>query len=307
MDWNDPMEPYEPEYSKSRIRWILIAIGIIIALVVAVFYFIDERNEGRRRMMNISNENIECAFSSYVLTDAYLESVEEWKKRYPDTRYKQAEHAKAAVFFYYPNIPNLNSIEYIRLKGPGNYRIDFNVNTPYNRVNLNGYVEDGRVLWLQAYDVSGFLKEGKYVFEIKYKSGKTFNESKYFRPNRELLNRYKASKRTYSPVGEIRGEELGNPFALKWSIISGLPAFYCVRLAKFYEGMSFARSGDLIYFDNIFFSEPGVSGLNKSYVNIHLHLDRDTLYTWFVEIVDSNEFPKVNMVIYQKFQYFRIK
>lgn len=304
MDWNNLQEPFEEEYSKKRIIIIIVGIVTIVVLFLGALFFVEMRNESRSQ--NSSYQFVECDFSNFILTNAYLEGINEWKRDYPYTRYRQASHAKFMIFFSAYR-PMLETIEYVRVTGPHGYRLKVDIMTPYNRVNLNGYVDNGSSLIFQACDVSGFIESGTYIIELKYKSGKKFSRIKQLESNYPILNQFISTPRQFSPIGKITANELCNDITLKWTILPSRNLFYCARLARHYKGINFTRLSDLLFFDNIFYAQAGVTGLNKNRVDVSLMLERNVLYVWMVEIVDSNEFHKINLLIYQKFQYFQIK
>ncbi len=301
MDWNDSPDPYEPFYSKKRVIYILLSILVFVVTAIVVNNLAKSKGNNKEVVLNTVPD-----ISKFVITNAYLESYEDFKKEYPATRINKPEHAKFLVMFY-PAQPRIEDIEYIKAIGPDNYKIDFKINQKYNRENLNGYISNAYVLWFMVWDTRDFIKQGNYTIIIKYKDGTMYRKSRYVNSKHDFLTKYKELKKKFIPKGNIAFNKIKNGISFKWKTIPDMHLYYCFRLAQYKPGMNFADSKQLILFDNIFFEKQPEYGLNKSSVNFEGLLDKNVKYTWFVEITDSNRLSEVDLVIYQKFQYFSVK
>lgn len=281
-------------------------IFFLLLLTITVFFTRACNKEKSEKKTNTVTEVsagggtlIRSSGVRFVITNTYFDNYRQIKKETPDTVLKGSKAAKFLVLFS-DDLLEAKDIKSITAYGPDNYRMDF-LMQPYSRKNLNGYT-DGETLWFQAYDVEGFLKEGKYSIEVEYQNGKKISFEKIFKGKLSLLKKYLITKSQFSPTGNLKPDDLVK-LKLKWNLIQGIDAFYCTRLKENLPNTTFTKN--LVSFDNIFAGIPGESGKNKTEFAIEADLKSETRYVWFTEVLDSNVLEKVNMAIFMPFQYFK--
>jgi hypothetical protein len=95
---------------------------------------------------------------------------------------------------------------------------------------------------------------------------------------------------------------------LKWTVLKGVDAYYMTRLGT-NRGPDGKRTRSHWIFEDTIFGDgtgnPRNTGLNKGSLHIKQSLNADTPYYWFAEILDSNDFNKINIAIFLQTQHFR--
>jgi hypothetical protein len=199
------------------------------------------------------------------------------------------------------------AIESLSVKGPENYTYKIDI-VPYNRKNLNGFIETPGTTWFMAFDRRGFLKNGPYTITLKYRGGKVSRKSRVLNYTDTILNVYLKTKLSFSPTGRLPDSDRLDGITLRWTVLPKVKAYYETRLGKYPLTESSGTSSGWVFQDSIFgygTGNPTNTGLNKGNVRVGKTLQPDTGYLWFTEILDSNNFNQINIAIFESYQYFR--
>ena len=202
----------------------------------------------------------------------------------------------------YP-VPSPDEISSISLAGPGdlNYRLR---NAPYDKRYFNGYLYDAanNVLWYQAY-WNWFIPDGEYTLSINFVDGDSRAKSRFLRTNYELLAAYQTHQEElgFYPTNGVHVS--GSSVLLRWTTLAevgGPNAYYNSWLVG-------SRNG-LMLSDSIFTRAESDSlvGLDRNWSWKSWPVLPAGNYRWFAEILDSNVFSEINMVIFQPWQDFTV-
>ncbi len=282
-----------------------IKLSKIFLIFIMLFTFsCAKKNQSKKQDEQNLNKSNEPEMGQIIVCNVYFEDFHRLKEQ------NQPKSGEFSVIFY-PDLPDRSKIKSIIVDGPNNYQFKMNAYKEVNMQDMNGYIlrPDG-FFWFRAIDTKGFLKNGKYTITVTYKSGKKTSMSRILNDDGTLLKKFLNTKISFSPTGTLKEKNTPlNKIKLKWTILSGMDAYYCTRLAKIgpkdYIIKNLSRTP--IIFDNIFFSNYPKSGLNKREIEAEVKLKPNQKYIWFTEIVDNNNLMDVNMCIIQKMQFFEIK
>jgi len=200
-----------------------------------------------------------------------------------------------------------NRMESIKVKGPNGYAYNIGLER-YTTKNLNGYIGRKGGLWFMGFDRRGFLKDGRYDITLKYKSGYQNTKGRVLRYTNDILDAYLKIKPKFSPIGYLPANTDLSDITLKWSVVPGIKTHYMTRIGT-NRGSSNNWKSDFgwVYQDTIFGYGTGNSyntGMNKGELRVKRSLKPGKQYLWFTEIIDSNNFNKINIAIFLKYQYF---
>ncbi|HQO77618.1 MAG TPA: hypothetical protein PLG17_03810 [Thermodesulfobacteriota bacterium] len=173
---------------------------------------------------------------------------------------------------------------------------EFMRNRPYTRTTANGYLySPGYSLWYQKY-LTGTIADGTYRFFVVFKDGTYLTKSRTLVSNWELVNTYIAyqSAISFYPNGVVVQDQ---PVGLYWTTIASLggPGLY-------YNAWVMGDNG-IVRSDGIFMDPNPSAGLDK---NSSMQYLPGGNYQWFTEVLDSNRFGQINMVIFQPWNYFNV-
>jgi hypothetical protein len=233
----------------------------------------------------------------------------------------QKEQHKFLVSFYPVEgvvVPEL--VDKITAYGPGGYKIEFK-NQLFKNTNLNGFIYDPPLnfYWYMINLPTGFMKEGEYTIEVKFKNGDVQKKSRVQNnaPSEAMVSAYlKNREKIYNSFSPSKMKPMLAGAALKnvkcsWLTlkdVADFDAFYVTRLA---EGAS-SREVDtqkLVWWDNIYvqriYNNDPKSGLNRGEVTVTSELKPDQNYAYFVEITDGNIQSDANICIFQPHQIFK--
>lgn len=207
-----------------------------------------------------------------------------------------------------PNVDH-QSIESMTIEGPNGYRFEIAAQEPFQPMDGNGYVvdRDTRRQWFMAYEKNGFIQDGEYRFEVRFHDGVVERRARTLRYDDVVLSAYLRDRPAmrWTPVGTARPDDEGR-LEFSWTTLaerSGPDAYYSLRVWE--RPVSADTPARHAYFDNLFLwsaARPHYA-LNKS--SARIRLDEDcSRYAWFVEIMDSNRFEDVNLVIFTPWQTF---
>ena len=215
--------------------------------------------------------------------------------------------SKFVVTFQANHSPDPSAMESLSVEGPGNYAHTINI-TPYSQSNLNGYIETPGSIWFMAFDRSGFLKNGTYTITLKYRDSKVSTKSRVLNYTGDILDAYLRTRKSFSPSNRLDSTIPLDRVILKWTVLEGLEAYYMTRLGEYPLRKSTRTSSNWLFQDTVFgygTGNPHNTGLNKGQVLVNKTLQPNTGYLWFTEILDSNDFNRINIAIFQFYQYFK--
>jgi len=197
-------------------------------------------------------------------------------------------------------------MESIRVNGPYGYTYNISLE-PYTNKTLNGYLGKPGGIWFMGYERRGFLKDGRYDITLTYKSGHTTSKCRVLKYSSEILDAYLKIRPEFSPTGRLpAGTDLSD-ITLRWTVVPGVTAHYMTRIGtNLGSRNNWTRDFGWVFQDTIFGYGTGNRfnrGLNKGEVKVMTTLKSGKQYLWFTELLDSNDFNKINIAIFCKYQY----
>jgi hypothetical protein len=197
-------------------------------------------------------------------------------------------------------------MESIRVNGPDGYAYDISLE-PYTTRNLNGYLGTRGRIWFMGYQRRGFLKDGRYDITLTYKSGRVTKKGRVLKYSSEILDAYLKIRPEFSPTGRLpEGADLSD-ITLRWTVVPGVKAHYMTRIGtNLGSRNNWTRDFGWVFQDTIFghgTGNPFNRGINKGEVKVKTTLQPGKQYLWFTELLDSNDFNRINIAIFCKYQY----
>ncbi|MCP4749885.1 MAG: hypothetical protein GY866_03240 [Proteobacteria bacterium] len=199
-----------------------------------------------------------------------------------------------------------DGMESIVVKGPDGYTFHMNLER-YTTSNLNGYLGSGNRIWFMGFERRGFLKDGRYDITLTYKNGRISRKGRVLKYSSEILDAYLKITPEFSPTGRLQAGADPSRIVLKWTVVPGVEAHYMTRIGTNHgSGRSWSNNFGWIYQDTIFgygTSNPDNAGLNKGELKVETTLKPGRRYLWFTEILDSNDFNRINIAVFCRYQY----
>jgi hypothetical protein len=212
--------------------------------------------------------------------------------------------SKFVVTFGSAADPNL--MESIRVNGPYGYTYDISLE-PYTTKNLNGYLGKLGRIWFMGYERRGFLRDGRYDITLTYKSGRITSKGRVLKYSSEILDAYLKIRPEFSPTGRLHADTDLSDITLRWTVVPGVKAHYMTRIGtNLGSRNNWTRDFGWIFQDTIFgygTGNPYNRGINKGELKVKTALKPGRWYLWFTELLDSNDFNKINIAIFCKYQY----
>jgi len=232
-----------------------------------------------------------------VVCNVYWEDFRAMNLPYPRV-------SKFVVTFGSAADPDL--IESIRVNGPDGYTYDI-ILEPYTNKTLNGYLGTRGWVWFMGYERRGFLKDGRYDITLTYKSGRVTSKGRVLKYSSKILDAYLKIRSEFSPTGRLpAGSDLSD-MTLKWTVVPGVTAHYMTRIGtNLGSRNNWTRDFGWVFQDTIFGYGTGNRfnrGINKGEMKVKTTLKPGKQYLWFTELLDSNDFNKINIAIFCKYQY----
>jgi hypothetical protein len=261
-------------------------IGLGLILFVLLFPVVQARAaSGEPDIKNI------------VVCNVYWEDFKAVSLPYPGV-------SKFVVTFGAAANPDL--MESITVKGPEGYTYNISLKR-YTTENLNGYLGTADRIWFMGFDRRGFLKDGQYDITLAYKSGGVTRKGRVLKYSSEILDAYLKIKPEFSPTGHVPAGASLSDITLKWTVVPGVEAHYMTRIGTNRNSRdNWTTSFGWIFQDTIFgygTGNPSNRGINKGELKVEKTLKPGRQYLWFTEILDSDDFNKINIAIFLKYQY----
>jgi hypothetical protein len=203
------------------------------------------------------------------------------------------------------------AVRSIAVRGPNDYAFDIRPHAKYRGPTFNGYIDDAYLgaLWYMAIEKSTLLANGPYTVRVTYADGAVKERSRVleYTPALSSTALAKRSEMHFEPSGFLRPAVDLSAVKLKWTTLKtpdGVDAYYSSRMSK---GFSlYVDVDDLKYYDNILDLSPSVptAGLNMGQSMAAPPLRRWSRYTSFVEMLDANDYEKINTAIFFETQWF---
>ncbi|MBW2322136.1 MAG: hypothetical protein JRF41_01210, partial [Deltaproteobacteria bacterium] len=278
------------EHQKLRLLTVCCKKKFLLGLTLVSFVLLSS-------VLLVQAASGEPEIKDIVVCNVYWEDFKAMNLPYPRV-------SKFVVTFGSAVSPDL--MESISVKGPDGYTYDINLER-YTTKNLNGYVGTGNGIWFMGYDRRGFLKDGRYDITLKYKSGRITRKGRVMKYSSEILDAYLKIKPEFSPTGHLpAGADLSG-ITLKWTVAPGIKAHYMTRIGTNRgSGNNWTKNFGWIFQDTIFgygTGNPYNRGINKGELKVDKTLKPGQWYLWFTEILDSDDFNKINIAIFCKYQY----
>ena len=197
-------------------------------------------------------------------------------------------------------------MESIRVNGPYGYTYDISLK-PYTNITLNGYLGTRGGIWFMGYERRGLLKDGRYDITLTYKSGRVTKKGRVLKYSSEILDAYLKIRPEFSPTGGLQADTDLSDITLRWTVVPGIKAHYMTRIGtNLGSRNNWTRDFGWVFQDTIFgygTGNPFNRGTNKGEVKVTTTLKPGKQYLWFTELLDSNDFNKINIAIFCKYQY----
>lgn len=265
---------------------------VIICLILAAFAAYAAKDEATGHTRKLATPDIK----DVIVCNVYWEEFKKVKLSSPRT-------SKFVVTFVSP--VEVDALESVTVSGPNGYTFDFELQ-PHCEANLNGYLEAGGHVWFLGFERSGFLEDGSYTFTVRFRNGHVARKVRSLDYSSEILDAYLRAKPEFSPSGQVEsGTDLSN-VVLKWTVLPDVDAYYLTRI-----GIDDGRNDNTltgvnwVYADTILGFGTGNlfnTGLNKDQLPIDATLRPAQEYVWFTEILDANDFQKMNLAIFCTYQ-----
>jgi len=236
---------------------------------------------------------------------------------FEDTGLRKDQHKFLIAFYPTGGAPIPELVESITAFGPDGYQVKI-ANQQFTSKNRNGWIYDRTTNghWYMINLDTGFLKEGKYMIEVKCRDGSVRHMSREQRnaPSEALLSAYLKHREeivtSHAPSKHhpLAPQAARRDVPVTWrplSQLAGQDAFYIFRLSQGSSGKEFDTQ-NLVFWDNIFvqrMTQPD-AGKNRSEVIVRTELQPNTPYVYFVEITDSNAMGQTNLCVFQPHQVF---